>query len=115
MKFKELKVSGDIHRPSLLNRSCDLMDGQYVYKIGYDCQYMINVYRLDLSAKKWDILDMSRVECAELYTHKAVFYKGGIYVFGHNDSFYRTNPYALLVSMNNILIIFEHVWYFFSG
>lgn len=97
MILNELEVPGDIYVP--LNKPCALMDGHCVYEIGYDSQCMINVRRLDQIIKKWEILDKSIVTPGELYTHKAVFYKGGIYVLCYNDTCYRIHLHTPLVSM----------------
>lgn len=109
IQFEELIMSGDIHTPII--KRCILEDGQNVYIIGVGPDdYLINIHRLDLSSRKWESLTKSCVDCPEdnhLYQHNAVFYKGGIYVFGYERKPYRTDYYTSLVRTNIINYLYE--------
>lgn len=104
MQFEELEVSGDIHTP--LRGPCVLMDGQYVYYTGKQVDHqLIDIYRIDLSNKKWELLYKSCIGCSELdrlCEYQVVFYKGGIFVFGYTRINYINDDHAFLVSMKHV-------------
>lgn len=84
MKFEELNVSGDVPMP--LYGQGVVMDGKYIYSIGGTSgyEYEMDVHRLDLSTRKWELLHKSHggQEPEPRYRHEVVFYKGRIYIFG---------------------------------
>ncbi|XP_050425313.1 kelch domain-containing protein 10-like isoform X3 [Adelges cooleyi] len=85
MEFEELQVSGEVPMP--LYGQGVVMDSKYIYSIGGTSgyEYEMDVHRLDLSTKKWELLHKSRGlvhEPEPRYRHEVVFYKGRIYIFG---------------------------------
>lgn len=85
MKFEKLEVSGEIPMP--LYGQGVVMDGKFIYSIGGTSGhvYEMDVHRLDLTTRKWELLHRSQGDYLEpepRYRHEVVFYKNRIYIFG---------------------------------
>lgn len=103
MKFEELEVFGSIPLP--LYGQGVVMEGKYIYSIGGTSgyQYEMDVHRLDLSTRKWELLHKSHGRSSEpeaRYRHEVVFYKGGIYMFGGGRGGPTNVYYGFSVSVN---------------
>lgn len=102
MKFEELEVSGDVPLP--LYGQGVVMEGKNIYSIGGTSGYLyeMDVHRLDLSTRQWELLYKTQGTCTEpepRYRHEVVFYKGGLYVFGGGRGGHINVYYGFSVSM----------------
>lgn len=105
MKFEELEVSGDVPMP--LYGQGVVMDNMCIYSIGGTSgyEYEMDVHRLDLRTRKWELLHKSRGEGQEpepRYRHEVVFYKGRIYIFGGGRGGATNVYYGFSVSVKKI-------------
>lgn len=80
------------------------MDGKYVYSVDYksDDTSDLEVQRLDLSSKKWEILVKKSEVGPELdhrYQLEVIFYKDAIYVFGYQPRCYESDKNTFIVSI----------------
>jgi len=111
MIFEELIVSGDVPLP--LYGQGVVMDGKYIYSIGGTSgyEYEMDVHRLDLSTRKWELLHKSLGDIQEpepRYRHEVVYYKDRIYIFGGGQSGVREIYYGFSVSDKYFIYIFKY-------
>jgi len=81
MSFVNLEESGD----EPLNVLCVVMNGKYIYAIGGEYRYEMDVHRFDVSTRKWELLHKSMGQGPDsepIYQCEALFYKGKICILG---------------------------------